>query len=179
MSPRSVWSRGLSNVPPISPSAAPCLWWLPQWRIWGGPSWCHRTSLWCSLWLLQSGWLRRALSSTRWRSVWKSWDFEVFLPKVANAVRCMVSRRISHFSVAESLGCEAASSLKIHCKLVWQTHPAGVNAGIPLFLVAVELLWLHPDLAADQGVVCVAVRTVVSASVEDVLNGGASDQDEV
>ena len=94
----------------------------------------------------------------------------------------MVSRRISHFSVAESLGWEAASSLKIHCKLlqkVWLTHPAGVNAGIPLFLVAVELLWLHPDLAADQGVVCVAVRTVVSASVEDVLNGGASDQDEV
>ena len=77
-------------------------------------------------------------------------------------------------------GCQL--SLKVHCKLlhkVWLTHLAGVNAGIPLLLVAVELLWLHPNLAADQGVVCVTVRAVVSACVEDVLNGGASDQDEV
>ena len=41
----------------------------------------------------------------------KSEVCEVFFPKVARAVRCMVSRRISHFSVAESLGCGAPNYL--------------------------------------------------------------------
>ena len=40
----------------------------------------------------------------------QSCDFEVFLPTVAKAMRCMVSRRVAHFSVAESPVYEAWSS---------------------------------------------------------------------
>ena len=38
---------------------------------------------------------------------------------------------------------------------------------------------LEPDFAAHQGVVCVAIRTVVRACVKNVLNGGSSDQDKI
>ena len=40
----------------------------------------------------------------------QSCDFRVFFPKVAKAVRCMVSRKVVHFAVAESPGCEIPSS---------------------------------------------------------------------
>ena len=36
----------------------------------------------------------------------QSYDFEVFFPNVAKAVRCMVSRKVVHFAVAESPDCE-------------------------------------------------------------------------
>ena len=37
--------------------------------------------------------------------------------------------------------------------------------GFPLFFGAMEPLWLQPDLATHQRVVCVAIRTVVRACV--------------
>ena len=45
---------------------------------------------------------------------------EVVFPKVARAMRCMVSQRISHFSVAESLGCGAPNSLMSQPNLMSQ-----------------------------------------------------------
>ena len=39
------------------------------------------------------------------------------------------------------------------------------DSGVPLFLSAMEPLWLQPDLATHQVVVCVAIRTVVRACV--------------
>ncbi len=47
-------------------------------------------------------------------------------------------------------------------------HVANIDAEVPQFLCAI-------DLATHQGVVCVAVRTVIRACVENVLEGGAPD----
>jgi len=110
-------------------------------------------------------------------------DFRVFLPKVANVVECMVSSRVAHFSVAESPVCEVFSSLsnppsKLLHK-VWLAQLADINARIPLLLAAVIPLGLELDLAAHQGVVCIAVRAVIRACVENFLNGGLSDQNEI
>lgn len=58
---------------------------------------------------------------------------------------------------------------------VWLAHLAGINARILLLLAAMELLWLEPDLAAHQGVVCIAVSAVLRTWVKDVLNCGLSD----
>jgi len=54
-----------------------------------------------------------------------------------------------------------------------------INARIPLLLATMVPVGLELDLAAHQGVVCIAVRAVVRACVENVLNGGLSDQDEI
>ena len=62
---------------------------------------------------------------------------------------------------------------------VWLAHLADVDARIPLLLATMVPLGLELDLAAHQGVVCVAVRAVVGACEENVLNGGSSDQDEI
>ena len=67
----------------------------------------------------------------------QSWVFEVFSPKVARAVRCMVSRRNSHFSVAESFGCGAPNSLSkasANCDMrfgcdIWLTSIRGFPLG--------------------------------------------------
>ena len=42
---------------------------------------------------------------------------------------------------------------------------AATNTRVPLFLSAMDPLWLQPDRATHQGVVCVASRTVVRACV--------------
>ena len=80
---------------------------------------------------------------------------EVFFPKVARAMTCMVSRRISHFYVAESLGCGAPNSLSkasTNCDMrfgcdILLTSIRGLG---PLFLSAMEPLWSTSDLAAYQ-----------------------------
>lgn len=41
----------------------------------------------------------------------QSQGFKVFFQKVARAVRCMLTRRDSHFSVADSPGCDGSYSL--------------------------------------------------------------------
>jgi len=48
-----------------------------------------------------------------------------------------------------------------------------------LLLATMVPLGQELDLAAHQGVVCIAVRAVVRACVENVLNGGSSDQNEI
>jgi len=58
-------------------------------------------------------------------------------------------------------------------------HLADVDARVPLFLNAVELLQLQPDLAKHQVVVCVAVRAVVRVCVQNVLDGHTSDQNQI
>lgn len=42
-----------------------------------------------------------------------------------------------------------------------------------------ELLWLQPDLAAYKGVVCVVIRTVVRACMENLLDCSTPDQNQV
>ena len=54
-----------------------------------------------------------------------------------------------------------------------------INTRAPFLLATVEPFRMEPDLATHQGVVCVTVRAVVRACVEDVLNSGSSDKDKV
>ena len=109
-------------------------------------------------------------------------DFEEFLPHVAKAVRYLVSRRASHFSVAVTgLGgakflLEGLSEL-LH--EVWLRHLPDIDTRIPLCLCAMEFLWLHPDLTECQRVVCIAACTAIRACVENVLDSSASDQDQI
>ena len=69
--------------------------------------------------------------------------FEVFFQKVARAVRCMVSRKSSHFSVAESLGCEAPNSLSkayLNCDMRFGCDIMLTSIrGFPCFLVRWDL----------------------------------------
>ena len=74
----------------------------------------------------------------------QSWVFEVFFPNLARAVRCMVSRRIFHFSF---LGCRAPSSLakaSAKCDMLLTSV-----RGFPCFLVrwnlfGCNLILQHP-----------------------------------
>ena len=72
----------------------------------------------------------------------QSWVFEVIFPKVPRAVRCMVwlvSRRMSHFSVAESLDCGAPNSLSkgyANCDMMFGCDILLTSVrGFPCFLV--------------------------------------------
>ena len=62
---------------------------------------------------------------------------------------------------------------------VWLRHLADIDTRVLLSLCAVEFLWLHPDLTAHQGVVCIVARTVVRACVENILNSSKPDQDQI
>ena len=111
----------------------------------------------------------------------QSCEFEDLLPNVAKAAQYIVSRTASHFSVAESPGCKAPKFLLegpselLH--EVWLRLPADINTRVPLCFCAVEFLWLHPDVTAHQGVVCITVRTAVTACVENILDSSKPDQD--
>ena len=110
----------------------------------------------------------------------QSCDFEDLFPKVAKAVRYIVSRRASHFSVAVT-GLQGATilleGLSDMLHEVWLRHLADNDMRVPLCLGAVEFLWLHPDLTAHQGMVCIAVRTVVRACVDNILDSSTPEQD--
>ncbi|CAE1245838.1 unnamed protein product [Acanthosepion pharaonis] len=86
---------------------------------------------------------------------------------VAKAVQCIVSRKVTHLSVAESPVCEVRPLvLKPLGKLLhkaWLAYLADINARIPLLLATAEPLELEFDLAEHQGVVCVTVRAVCFA----------------
>ena len=92
-------------------------------------------------------------------------------------MRYIVSRRASHFSVAdlESPGCKAPNSfskVRANCHEVSLRRLDDIDTRVPLCVCVVESLCLHPDLTAHHGVVC----TVVRACVENVLDSstGAS-----
>ena len=71
--------------------------------------------------------------------------FEVFFQKIANAVRCMVSRSVPLRCDRVSGLWDAKFSLKHRRKLfheVWLKHLANIDAGVPLFLGAIDPPWL-------------------------------------
>ena len=110
----------------------------------------------------------------------QSCDFEDLFSKVAKAVQYIVSRRASHFSVAvtELLGSKfLLDDLSELLQEVWLRHLADIDTRDPLCLCAMEFGWLHPDVTAHQGVICIAVHTVVRACVENILDSSTPDQE--
>ena len=58
---------------------------------------------------------------------------------------------------------------------VFCRHLADIDLRDPLCLCPVEFLWLHPDLTAREGVVCIIVCTVVGACVKNILDSSTLD----
>ena len=97
----------------------------------------------------------------------QSCDFADLFPKVAKAVRYIVSGLRGAKFLFEDL-----SEL---LREIYLRHLDDIDKKIPLCLCTVQFLWLHPDLTAHQGVVSIAVRTVVRASVKNILDSSTPD----
>ena len=59
------------------------------------------------------------------------------------------------------------------------SHLGSVDLGLSRLSCMVDLLWLKLDLAADQRVVCVAVRALVRTGNFHILQSTTSCQDQV
>ena len=110
----------------------------------------------------------------------QSCDFEDLFPEVAKAVPYTVMQsfqllcgRVTRLQGSKFL----LKGLSELLHEVWLRHFADIDTRDPLCLCPVDFLWLHPDLTAHQGVVCIAVRTVVRACVENILYNSMPDQD--
>ena len=104
----------------------------------------------------------------------QSCGFEDLFPKVAKAVSYIVSCRASHFTRLQG----SKFLLKGLSELlheIWLRNLADNDTRDPLCFCPVEFLWLHPDLTAHQGMVCIAVHTVVRACVENILDSSMPD----
>ena len=101
---------------------------------------------------------------------------------MARAVWWMVSRRVSHFSVAVSPACDA-SYFSSKASANWSPRSGRdilLTSGVSGFLARWNFFGLQFDLAAYKGVVCVAVRAVVVVrSCVNTLDGSSPDQDQI
>ena len=102
-------------------------------------------------------------------------DLAVFLPKVARAVLCIVYRRISHFSVTETLDCGASNSFSkasANCEMRFGCDILLTSIrGFPCFLILVYI-WptssepgLAPSLARCQARISACLHYTGTATV--------------
>ncbi|CAE1257844.1 NAGLT1 [Acanthosepion pharaonis] len=153
-SQHSALSRGGKSVPPISPSVAPC--------IRGGG---FEESCFVLHW-----------SHCRLDAIVPPSYVPCLSPKgdQGSAVHGVPqSRPLIRSRVSGPRGCPLVhKQLDKLLHKVYLAHLADINARIPLLLVALEPLGLEPDLAAHQGMVCIAVRAVKLFLSGDTADGG-------